>query len=83
MCIKGTKYVFAVSVHARYVKHGEQFLNMYCLIFFPGSQRKERKSAAGQNKSPKRPRSDSGDTMNNGVDSSPTPAKVCLLIFIS
>ncbi|KAL4237268.1 Estrogen receptor [Mactra antiquata] len=42
-----------------------------------GSQRKERKSsgaASQSNRSPKRPRSDSGDLIN-GVDSSPTPAK--------
>lgn len=39
-----------------------------------GSQRKERKSAL-QNKSPKRPRSDSGDTANGTPDSTPTPAK--------
>ncbi|XP_045161542.2 estrogen receptor-like isoform X2 [Mercenaria mercenaria] len=41
-----------------------------------GSQRKERKSnGSTQNKSPKRPRSESGDSMNHGVDSIPTPAK--------
>lgn len=43
-----------------------------------GSQRKERKSTgvgAQSNKSPKRPRSESGDSVNNVVDSSATPAK--------
>lgn len=49
-----------------------------------GSQRKERKtSGAGShtNRSPKRPRSDSGELLN-GVDSSPTPAKVMCLDFL-
>ena len=53
-------------------------LMSYLLILFSGSQRKERKSSANTNKSPKRPRLDSDV---NGTDTySPTPSKVVTTI---